>query len=128
MNGRKAYGSFLRNYFNSLYIHLKGPDEPGHDGAYLEKKESIQAIDKYFFEPLLSRINLDEAVIAVTADHATPCVRRAHSADPVPLLICGPGIAADGSLSFSEKAARLGSLGALEGKEVLAKLIALAQK
>ena len=30
-----------------------------------------------------------DTVVAVTADHATSCVRRAHTADPVPLLASG---------------------------------------
>jgi len=149
------------NKFDGLYIHIKGPDEPGHDGDYNAKRENIQAIDKYFFGPLLSkinpsfslpslrsglskdtetkskcridpersrRINLDDVVIAVTADHATPCILKAHSADPVPLLICGAGIEPDGSLSFSEKAAKLGSLGEILGRELLGKLVELARQ
>lgn len=116
------------NSFGVLYIHIKGPDEPGHDGDYNKKKESVQAIDKYFFGTLLSKIKFDDVVIAVTADHSTPCSMKAHSADPVPLLICGGGVESDGSMSFSEKAAKLGSLGEILGRELLAKLVTLARQ
>jgi 2,3-bisphosphoglycerate-independent phosphoglycerate mutase len=37
-----------------FYIHLKGPDEPGHDGNCHRKTDVISAIDKYFFGELLS--------------------------------------------------------------------------
>ncbi|MFH1621934.1 MAG: alkaline phosphatase family protein, partial [Candidatus Omnitrophota bacterium] len=114
--------------FDALYIHIKGPDEPGHDGDYKAKKENIEAIDKYFFTPLLSKVNLKETIIAVTADHSTPCNLKAHSADPVPLLICGGNIEPDGSMSFSEKSARLGSLGEILGRELLGKLVAFSRQ
>ncbi|MFC1708983.1 alkaline phosphatase family protein [Candidatus Omnitrophota bacterium] len=109
--------------FDGLYIHIKGPDEPGHDGDYKAKKENVEAIDKFFFAPLLSKIDLKNTIIAVTADHSTPCSMKAHSADPVPLIVCGGGIEPDGSMSFSEKAARLGSLGEILGRELLEKLV-----
>src|SRR5712692_10492645 len=32
-----------------VYVHLKGPDEPGHDGLFDLKKERIEEIDKGFF-------------------------------------------------------------------------------
>jgi len=114
--------------YDGLYIHIKGPDEPGHDGDFQAKKESIQDIDKYFFEPLLAKINKDDVIIAVTADHSTPCNLKAHSGDPVPLLINGAGIKPDGSMSFSEKTAAQGSLGEILGRELLSKLVELARK
>jgi 2,3-bisphosphoglycerate-independent phosphoglycerate mutase len=59
----------------------------------------------------------------VTADHSTVCKIKAHSADPVPLLISGGNIKPDGSMSFSEKAAKLGSIGELLGRDILPLLI-----
>lgn len=114
--------------YDALYIHIKGPDEPGHDGDYQAKKNNIEAIDKYFFTPLLAKADLKNTIIAVTADHSTPCNMKSHSADPVPLLICGGNIKPDGSMSFSEKTARLGSLGELLGRELLAKLVAFSRQ
>jgi len=115
------------NFFDGLYIHIKGPDESGHDGDYNEKKGKIEEIDKYFFRSLLNKIDLKNVIIAVTGDHSTPCVLGAHSCDPVPLLIAGADIHPDGSLSFSEKAAKLGSLGEVIGKDLLEKLVGFAK-
>jgi 2,3-bisphosphoglycerate-independent phosphoglycerate mutase len=114
--------------FDGLYVHIKGPDEPAHDGDFLKKREIIEAIDKFFFSPLLKELNLKDAIIAVTADHSTVCKIRAHSADPVPLLISGSDISPDRVLIFSEKTARLGSLGEMRGLELLPLLIKFAQK
>lgn len=114
--------------FDGLYIHIKGPDEPAHDGDFLKKKEIIEAIDKFFFSSLLKELNLKDAIIAVTADHSTVCKIRAHSADPVPLLISGSDITPDRVLTFSEKTARQGCLGQMRGCELLPLLIKFARE
>ena len=106
--------------FDCFYIHLKGPDEPGHDGKSELKAQLIAGIDEFFFGRLLPKIDLEETLICVTADHATPCSLKAHSDDPVPLLIAGAGVEADGIGRFSERECRNGSLGLLEhGTELM---------
>ncbi len=115
------------NRYDGLYVHIKGPDDPGHDGDSLRKKEIIEAIDKYFFPALLSGIDLKDCVICVTSDLCTVCNIKAHSAIPVPILVCGANIKPDGSLSFSEKACRSGSLGELAGQDILPLLVKSAQ-
>jgi len=114
--------------FDGIYIHIKGPDEPGHDGDFITKKKIIEAIDEFFFSNLIAGIDLNSHIICVTSDHCTACNIKAHSSLPVPLLISGGGIRPDGTLSFSEKTARLGSLGELKGREILPLLVKLAQE
>ena len=117
----------IKNY-DGLYIHIKGPDEPAHDGKVKEKIESIELIDKNFFEPLLADLDLKQAIIAVTADHSTPCSIKAHSDDPVPLLIVGGNVEPDSTTNFSEKECAKGSLGLIEkGTELMPKLIEFAK-
>ena len=115
----------IKNY-DGLYIHIKGPDEPAHDGKVKEKIESIELIDKNFFEPLLAHLDLGQAIITVTADHSTPCVIKAHSADAVPLLIVGGDIEPDSTTNFNEKECQKGSLGLIKkGTELMPKLLSL---
>ena len=112
--------------YDCFYIHIKGPDEPGHDGKFELKKHLISVIDKYFLGRLLNRINLEDFIICVTADHSTPCKLKAHSDDPVPLLISGDKIEGDKVSKFSEKECRKGSLGILDhGTELMPKLTRL---
>jgi 2,3-bisphosphoglycerate-independent phosphoglycerate mutase len=108
-----------------VYLHLKGPDEFGHDGMALEKKKSIELIDENYFGPLLKQLKND-VVIAVSADHATPCELKAHSDDPVPLMVYNSSLGKDGSERFTEEFARKGSLGLLKGTDVLNKVITSA--
>jgi 2,3-bisphosphoglycerate-independent phosphoglycerate mutase len=117
----------IKNY-DGLYIHIKGPDEPAHDGKVKEKVESIELIDKNFFGPLLRYLNLRKYIITVTADHSTPCSIKAHSDDPVPLLIAGSYIGPDNTTNFSEKECEKGSLGLIKkGTELMPKLIEFAK-
>jgi 2,3-bisphosphoglycerate-independent phosphoglycerate mutase len=114
--------------FDGLYMHLKGPDEPGHDGLAEAKRDVIELIDRAFFGTLLELIPLDDVVIAVTADHATPAILGRHSDDPVPIVVAGAGIEADGTRVFNEKAAAKGSLGMLKGTDVMPLLVELARR
>ncbi len=110
---------------DGVYIHIKGPDEPGHDGRAKEKMRIVELIDEFYFGKLLAKLNLEETLIVVTADHATPCVIKAHTDDPVPLLISGGGVLADEVDVFSEKACRKGKLGIINGSELMPLLIKL---
>jgi len=110
--------------FDCFYIHIKGPDEPGHDGDFKRKAKIINEVDRFFLGGLLKKIDLKETLICVTADHSTPCSLKAHSDDPVPLLITGDNIKSDGIKKFSEKECKNGSLGVLKhGTELMPLLI-----
>jgi 2,3-bisphosphoglycerate-independent phosphoglycerate mutase len=108
---------------DGLYIHLKGPDVPAHDGDHEAKRQSIEDIDRLFFDPLLSAIDLDSHVVAVTSDHSTSCPRKAHTDGPVPLLVAGAGIDGDSVSTYGESASREGSLGTLQGRDILPLLV-----
>jgi 2,3-bisphosphoglycerate-independent phosphoglycerate mutase len=113
--------------YDGLYIHIKGPDVPAHDGDHEAKKESIEAIDESFFVPLLAELDLSSTIVAVTADHSTSCVRKAHTDGPVPLLVSGAGVSADAVSLYGETAARGGALGHLMGPEIMPTLVNAAK-
>jgi 2,3-bisphosphoglycerate-independent phosphoglycerate mutase len=105
--------------FNIIYVHIKGPDEFGHDGNAKGKKENIEDIDRRFFATLIKKLKVDDPTIVISADHSTPCVKKGHSDDPVPVLISGNKIKTDKTLRFTEKYASKGSIGLLMGADVL---------
>jgi 2,3-bisphosphoglycerate-independent phosphoglycerate mutase len=123
----KIVGESVKSY-DGVYIHIKGLDEPGHDGDFQKKKEMIAMIDRHFFSNLIPALSLDEHIICVTADHATVCSKKAHSAEAVPVLIAGGAVKPDSTRSFCEKTAKRGSLGELTGTELLPLLIKLAKE
>jgi len=112
--------------FDALYVHLKGPDVPAHDGRAIEKRDVIAAIDEGYFGTVLPEIG-PSVVLAVTADHSTSCVRKAHTADPVPLVVAAGPVTSDGSRAFSESEAATGGLGRLRGVDVLPMLVDIAR-
>lgn len=107
-----------------FYVHIKGPDEPGHDGKCNLKAQLISVIDKHFVGNMMHQINLEDTIICITADHATPCALKAHSDDPVPVLISGNKLQADNVQIFSEKECEKGELGVLSnGTELMPLLV-----
>jgi 2,3-bisphosphoglycerate-independent phosphoglycerate mutase len=112
--------------YDALYVHIKGPDVPAHDGRAEDKRDVIAAIDAGFFSEIMRTIDPSSTIVAVTADHSTSCVRKAHTAEPVPLVVSGGGVTADGSQRFGERACASGSLGQMLGVAVLPLLARLA--
>ncbi|HXG73612.1 MAG TPA: alkaline phosphatase family protein [Candidatus Nitrosotenuis sp.] len=104
---------------NAIYVHLKGPDEFGHDGDAIGKMKNIEEIDRRFFGTLLNNIDTSKVSVVVSADHSTPCINKGHSDDPVPVLVSGDYVKKDNSTRFTEKNAKIGSIGLLEGAQVL---------
>ena len=109
----------LLEKYDFIYVHLKGPDEAGHDGEVLAKKKIIEDIDTRFFKIFIENNKFTDTRIIVASDHATPCISEAHTSDPVPLLISGKNISADNTTTFSERAVVKGKLGKLYGSEVI---------
>jgi len=104
---------------NAVYVHLKGPDEFGHDGDAQGKMENIEEIDKRFFGTLLDNIDSSKVAVIVSADHSTPCINKGHSADPVPLLISGDMVTNDDTRRFTEIEAKKGRIGLIDGAQVI---------
>ena len=125
MPGGRTLGAEALRQFDALYVHLKGPDIPAHDGRAEDKRDVIAAIDRAFFGEILPQIDLSRTVVAVTGDHSTSCVRKAHTADPVPLLMSGGPVTPDGSEAFGERGCADGSVGELLGPQILPGLVPL---
>jgi 2,3-bisphosphoglycerate-independent phosphoglycerate mutase len=110
---------------NAIYVHLKGPDEFGHDGDAIGKTKNIEEIDQRFFKTLVENIDSSKVTIIISADHSTPCINKGHSDDPVPVLVSGNFIKNDGTTRMTEEQAKKGSIGLLQGAEVVPKALEL---
>lgn len=92
-----------------VYVHLKGPDEPGHDGDFQGKVAAIEATDQIFFSRVLEELRGSDVAVLVTSDHATPYTLKAHSGDPVPFMLHWPE-APRGPGRFTERACKGGTM------------------
>ena len=77
-------------------LHVEATDEAGHQGDIREKVTALERWDADVIGPLTDALRGEPHRILLLPDHATPCARRTHVADPVPYLLVdatapGPG-------------------------------------
>lgn len=106
-----------------VLLHVKGFDEASHDGNAAAKVQLIERTDKM----LGSLIRATDFVV-LAIDHTTPVTVREHTGDPVPVVIAGPSVRADGVPAYNERAAAQGGLGRIRGKNLLPILVDLMGK
>jgi len=104
-----------------VVVHIKAPDEPGHDNRPDAKVRAIEAVDRLFVAPLARGLGRDD-VLVLASDHSTPCEMGIHSADPVPVLVAHRRLDADGTQRYTEREAAGGGLGVGRAAELLAHL------
>ncbi|MER3479144.1 MAG: phosphoglycerate mutase [Meiothermus sp.] len=110
--------------FDFFYLHFKKTDSTGEDGNFAEKAHKVEIFDAL----LPDLLALKPDVLAITGDHSTPSVLKAHSWHPVPLLLHAPYLRNDAAQRFTEDEAGRGSLGHLRGVELMPLLLAHAGK
>jgi 2,3-bisphosphoglycerate-independent phosphoglycerate mutase len=107
----------LKEGYDFVFMHLKGADVVAEEeGDYHKKILFLEKSDKAF-----SALLNFAGIIAITGDHATPCILKDHSTDPVPIMIIGGD--KDKITSFNEVDCASGKLGHLSGAEIMPKLI-----
>jgi 2,3-bisphosphoglycerate-independent phosphoglycerate mutase len=107
-----------------FYLHYKKTDTRGEDGNFTAKVEAIEELDGIVPELL----NLKPDVLAITADHSTPCVLAMHSWHPVPLLLHSPYCRTSSGERFTEKSCAAGPLGLRPSIHLMPILLAHARK
>ena len=107
-----------------VYVHDKRADEAGHTKDPQTKREAIELLDS-----ALAGLPVDQAIVCVTGDHSTPASPEViHSGDPVPLVVAGPGVRADGVARFGELDCAAGILGHLRGSDLMPVLLNAADR
>ncbi len=117
-----AHQALKRN--DLVIVHVKGADIAAHDQRPDLKVEFLERLDRTladFLGNLPGKVRL-----AVASDHATLSESGQHAADPLPVLIWGPGIEADGVETFDEQAAGSGELERFPLKLLLSRLFDLS--
>ena len=110
------------NAFDFFFIHVKGTDMAGEDGNFAAKVAVIEDVDRAL--PDLMKLGPD--VLCVTGDHSTPVPVKGHSWHPVPALVHARWCGADDAPRFHEKSCRVGSLGVMPSRDLMAVLLANA--
>lgn len=115
----RAAREALEGAYDFAFVHVKAADTFGEDGDFLGKRDFINRVDA------AARLLLDlPYLVAVTADHSTPCALKRHSGDPVPLMMAGEGmVRPDLVTQYGERACARGDLGRLTGLQVMPEII-----
>ncbi|MBU8902178.1 MAG: cofactor-independent phosphoglycerate mutase [Victivallales bacterium] len=108
-----------------VYLHVEAIDECSHEGNLELKMQAIADFDSQIVAPVLEALKDEDIIFAVLPDHPVPIELRKHTRTPVPLAICGSGIACDEVKVFSENEAPKGKLGFLKGDELMKILLEL---
>ncbi|MDH3328201.1 MAG: cofactor-independent phosphoglycerate mutase [Desulfobulbaceae bacterium] len=72
-----------------VLVHVEAPDEAGHQGLALDKKQAIEDFDARIVKPIVEEMErrADPFRLVVTMDHYTPVSRRTHETWPVPMVL-----------------------------------------
>ncbi|MEO1366828.1 MAG: 2,3-bisphosphoglycerate-independent phosphoglycerate mutase, partial [Acidobacteriota bacterium] len=106
-----------------VIVHVKGADIAAHDRKPGDKAAFIERLDRALGRFL--KRHTGPLRILVGSDHATSSESGHHTADPVPILMWGPGIEADDVDGFDESRAATGRFGRLPLQRLLPRLLDL---
>lgn len=123
--GKGAAAADALDRHDIVIVHIEAPDECGHNDMAVEKAQAISDIDRLVLPPLLARLRASEDGwrIIVSPDHPTPCKLKTHTTDPVPFLLAGTGVDANGPAMLTERAAAESGLVVQPGYELMKMLL-----
>jgi 2,3-bisphosphoglycerate-independent phosphoglycerate mutase len=108
--------------YDLAVIHIEAPDEAAHAGSVAEKIDAIQRVDSEVVSRLRSWRE-DELRVLIMPDHPTPIEVRTHTDDPVPFLLWGKGVKANGARRLTEAEAKGTGLFIEEGYKIMGRLV-----
>jgi 2,3-bisphosphoglycerate-independent phosphoglycerate mutase len=101
--------------YDFFYVHFKYTDSRGEDGDFSAKVAMIEEFDSYV--PRVMALKPD--VVAVTGDHSTPALLKAHSWHPVPTLLHSHYCRCDGTQKYGERPCARGALGTFPAVDLM---------
>lgn len=104
--------------FDFVFCHVKAADNLAEDGKWREKKKFLERVDSFL--PVLLK---GGSYIAVTGDHATCSLKKAHCRNAIPLAVAGPGLVPDKVVRFSEHSCKKGGFGTMRQTRALSKVL-----
>ena len=91
-----------------VYIHMEAPDECGHQGDVWGKVKAIEKVDYVVGEMVKYLEEQGDFTMVITPDHATPIVKKTHTAEPIPYMIYKSAKPNNGVLKYNETDAQSG--------------------
>ncbi len=98
----------FENGCDYVYIHMEAPDECGHQGDVWGKVKAIEKVDYVVGEMVKYLETQGDFTMVITPDHATPIVKKTHTAEPIPYMIYKSAKPNNGVLKYNETDAQSG--------------------
>jgi 2,3-bisphosphoglycerate-independent phosphoglycerate mutase len=106
--------------YDFIHVHTKAPDVASHKKDPELKKKTIESLDSGLGEILDLLINRKDLLLAITADHSSPCTYPlVHSGEPVPITMFGESVRVDNVKKFDEIHCAGGALGFVRGADLM---------
>ena len=87
---------------------MEAPDECGHQGDVWGKVKAIEKVDYVVGEMVKYLETQGDFTMVITPDHATPIVKKTHTAEPIPYMIYKSAKPNNGVLKYNETDAQSG--------------------
>ena len=105
-----------------VVVHVEAPDEAAHIGNIDGKIEAIRRVDGDMIGRL-REYSGDGLRVLVMPDHPTPIALRTHTPEPVPFMLWGKGVVANGAGRFTEAEAGHTGVFIEKGYTIMSKLL-----
>lgn len=110
--------------YELICFHVKGPDEPGHDGDWQGKVRAIEIVDEGLLSLVAAELGARPGMrVAVTSDHATCWSVGTHTADDVPLIVADRPPPRSTGLRLTERECGSGTLDIGNAWELMPRLL-----
>jgi 2,3-bisphosphoglycerate-independent phosphoglycerate mutase len=107
-----------------VYVHVEAADEAAHIGDLDAKIKAIQDFDHKIVGPILKGLSaFNDYKVLIMPDHRTPIKLRTHTHDPVPFVVLSSNDAKDEVTEYNEFSVKNGSLGIVNGHQIMNYLI-----
>jgi 2,3-bisphosphoglycerate-independent phosphoglycerate mutase len=101
-----------------VIVHVEAPDAAGHEGDAAKKVAAVERVDALMV-PQVTALG-EGARLLVQPDHPTPLALKTHVVEPVPFVLWGAGVEANGSTAYSEAQAAATGLLVAPGYRLMA--------
>lgn len=123
--GQMAGALAALDRYDVVFVHVEAPDEASHAGNAQGKVRALESIDGLMAAQVIARREAgDDLRLLVMPDHPTPVALKTHVAEPVPFVMWGTGVPANGAQAFTEKEARATDLAVAPGHLLLQRFFA----
>ncbi len=107
-----------------VYVHIEAPDETAHQGRADLKIQAIEDFDREVVGPCLTWAeNHGDCRVLAAPDHFTLISTKTHAGGPVPFVLCGPGVPANGQAAYTERAAQASGILVSDGYRLVESML-----